>query len=340
MLLQISIKNFALIENITMDFGSGFNVLTGETGAGKSILIDAINYVLGSKFNKDLIRYGKEKTYVEAIFEVNNEKLKNILLEYNIDYEEVIILSRETFQNGRSIAKVNGKSLVLNNIKKISNCLIDIHGQHQNQGLLDSGTHINYLDSFGDDIFKNQILEFNKNFSEYKNIIHKIDNINGKYDEKDKIVDYLKFQINEINKANLKEDEEEKLTLSYQQQTNASEVSTMLKECNNLLFESLENQSIYDGLNLVIKKLKIIQKYYPKMDSILNDIEGFYYNLQDVSLSFNDMFNEISYDENELNSINERLYLIENLKKKYGFSVKDVIENGKRLEEQINEINN
>jgi DNA repair protein RecN (Recombination protein N) len=133
MLLQINIKNFALIENINISFDNGFNVLSGETGAGKSILIDAINFVLGGKFNKDLIRTGEDKTFVEAIFTISNQKTKETLEQFNVDYDDLVIISRETFQSGKSIAKINGKSLILAHIKLVSDTLLNIHGQHENQ---------------------------------------------------------------------------------------------------------------------------------------------------------------------------------------------------------------
>ena len=132
MLLQLNIKNFALIENLSIDFERGFNVLSGETGAGKSILIDAINFVLGGKFNKNLIRTGKDKTVVEAVFSIENEKTRLALEELEISYDDLVILSRESFQSGKTVAKVNGKTLLLSKIKSISETLLDIHGQHEN----------------------------------------------------------------------------------------------------------------------------------------------------------------------------------------------------------------
>ncbi|MDM8313188.1 AAA family ATPase, partial [Clostridium cadaveris] len=137
MLLQLNINNFALIEKLSLCFDKGFNVLTGETGAGKSILIDAINYVLGSKFNRDLIRTGENKTYVEAVFTIETSKVKKFLENQNIEYDDLIIISRESFQNGKTIAKINNKSVILSTLKELSSVLLDIHGQHENQNLLD-----------------------------------------------------------------------------------------------------------------------------------------------------------------------------------------------------------
>ena len=135
MLLQLNIKNFALIRELSIDFKKGFNILSGETGAGKSILIDTIDYVLGGKFSKDLIRYGEDKTFVEAVFSIENEDIYEVLNELDIT-DEILIISRETTISGKSIIKINGKSIVLSYLKRIREKLLDIHGQHQNQNLL------------------------------------------------------------------------------------------------------------------------------------------------------------------------------------------------------------
>ncbi len=166
MLIQLNIKNFALIQEITMNFNEGFNILSGETGAGKSILIDAIDYVLGGKFSKSLIRTGENKTYVEAIFTVENSLLKNVLIELDIESDDdMLIISRETHQSGRSLIKVNGKTFLTSQLKKIREKLLDIHGQHQNQTLLQRNSHILYLDEF----IGNEILSYLEEFTSLKN---------------------------------------------------------------------------------------------------------------------------------------------------------------------------
>ena len=153
MLIRLNIKNFALIEEITVEFSEGFNILSGETGAGKSILIDAIDYVLGGKFSKDLIRTGEERTFVEAIFSIDNENVNHVLDELGIEYDDMLIISRETLLSGKSIIKVNGRSLIITQLKRIREKILDIHGQHQNQSLLQRSSHILYLDNYiGEDI--------------------------------------------------------------------------------------------------------------------------------------------------------------------------------------------
>jgi ATPase involved in DNA repair len=160
MLLQLNIINFALIEKLSISFQDGFNVLSGETGAGKSILIDAINYVLGGKFTKEIIRTGTNKTFVEAVFSISNPKTIKILEEYEIEFEDLVIISRETFETGKSIVKVNGKSILVSALKVLSQTLLDIHGQHENVGLLDSSNHIDYLDSFGGEKMQSLLAEY------------------------------------------------------------------------------------------------------------------------------------------------------------------------------------
>ena len=136
MLIELNINNFALIQELSVEFGAGFNILSGETGAGKSILIDTIDYVLGGKFSKDQIRYGENKTIVEALFSIENEDVYDVLDEFSIERDDMLVISRETTINGKSIIKVNGRSIVLSQLKKIREKLLDIHGQHQNQNLL------------------------------------------------------------------------------------------------------------------------------------------------------------------------------------------------------------
>ena len=177
MLIRLNIKNFALIEEITVEFSEGFNILSGETGAGKSILIDAIDYVLGGKFSKDLIRTGEERTFVEAIFSIDNENVNHVLDELGIEYDDMLIISRETLLSGKSIIKVNGRSLIITQLKRIREKILDIHGQHQNQSLLQRSSHILYLDNYiGKDIEEplSKFLDLKEELSKIKEKINKI----------------------------------------------------------------------------------------------------------------------------------------------------------------------
>ena len=209
MLVELNIKNFALIQELSVEFGAGFNILSGETGAGKSILIDTIDYVLGGKFSKDQIRYGEYKTMVEAVFSIENDEIYEVLDDLSIEKDDMLIIRRETTLNGKSIIKVNNRSIVLSQLKKIREKLLDIHGQHQNQNLLNKGTHILYVDEFYHDKIKDLLNEYEELRHTYIENSEKINELKGNED-REKLADYIKFQIEDIEKANLKVNEEER----------------------------------------------------------------------------------------------------------------------------------
>jgi DNA repair protein RecN (Recombination protein N) len=341
MLLQLNINNFALIEKLTITFDEGFNVLTGETGAGKSILIDAINYVLGSKFSKDLIRTGEDKTYVEAVFSSDNNKTLEVLKELDIDSDELIIISRETYQSGKSIAKVNGKSVLLSNLKLISSTLLDIHGQHENQNLLDSSNHIIYLDYFGGELLLNQLENYKVNYRRLTDIENNIERIQGKEGEKDKLIDFYKYQLEEINKANLKENEDVDLENQYSILSNAEKINKTLSGCYEALNDGGENSlSVHDSLGIAIKELRNVQRHVEKAKVIADSLEEAYYNIEENIEELRRLKDSIVYDEEKLEFINSRIYQINLYKKKYGSSIKEILEYRDKIDKQYNELVN
>lgn len=341
MLLQLNISNFALIENLSISFERGFNVLSGETGAGKSILIDAINYVLGGKFNKDFIRTGEDKTYVEAVFTLENIKTQEILDKYQIEYEDMVIISRETFQYGKSIAKVNGKTILLTNLKLITASLIDIHGQHENQNLLDSTNHILYLDSFCGDRVQTLLSEYRYEFESLKEIENKILKLEGQGEDRNKLVDFLKFQIDEISSAKLKPDEEDELQSKFSMLSNSEKISSVLSECYGVLYEGSDtNLSVNDLIGTVVKELKTTENHLDKIKKISNSLEEIFYSIQEYADEIRKIKESIYYDENELDSINNRLYQIGNLKKKYGNNINEILNYRDKIQLQYNEMIN
>jgi DNA repair protein RecN (Recombination protein N) len=341
MLLQINIKNFALIEDLTISFDNGFNVLTGETGAGKSILIDAINYVLGGKFSRDLIRTGEEKTYVEAIFTIENDKTKNILKELEVDFDDLLIISRETFHSGKSIAKINGKSLILSNIKTISSTLLDIHGQHENQNLLDSGNHIIYLDLFGEKSLQDELKDYNDMYKEFLRIEHELEKIQGKEGEKEKVIDFYKYQLEEINKANLKKEEDKELESQYSILSNAEKINKILSSSFEMLSSGSDNYiSVIESLGIITKDLRSIEKHVEKIKKLADSLEEAFYNIEESSEDIRRLRDNIQYDEEKLELINSRIYQIGLLKKKYGNSIEDILEYRNKIEKDYNELVN
>lgn len=339
MLLQLNIKNFALIQEISVEFGEGFNILSGETGAGKSILIDTIDYVLGGKFSKDLIRYGESKTFVEAIFSIENEELFEILRELEIEIDELLIISRETTISGKSIIKVNGKSVVLAHLKKIREKLLDIHGQHQNQNLLNKSSHIAYLDSFCGLEIEKLLDKYTVLREEYVSINEKIESLKGNED-REKLIDYIKFQIEDIEKGNLKIGEEENLKEEFNLLSNAEKISLSLSKSYEILDAQTQGLSVIDGLSKVVNELLTVEKHFDKLREKREQIEGASYILEEASRDIRDIMGEIYYDEAELEKINGRIYEISLYKKKYGDSIEKVLDYLKKLKNQEEELNN
>lgn len=338
MLLQLNIKNFALIRELCVEFGKGFNILSGETGAGKSILIDTIDYVLGGKFSKDLIRYGEDKTFVEAVFSIENPDLLNILKELDID-DELLIISRETTLLGKSIIKVNGKSVVLSYLKRIREKLLDIHGQHQNQNLLNRLYHILYLDDFiGEEIYS-YLKQYEDLRKDQNIIIEKIKELNGNAD-REKLLDYLKFQIEDIEKANLKINEEDELKEEFNMLSNAEKISLALSKSYSVLENPIEGISVIEGISKVVNELSSVENHFEKIKDKREKIEDTLYTLEEVSREIRDLSSEIYYDEFELEKINSRIYEISLYKKKYGESVEDVLNYLIKLRSQYDELVN
>lgn len=341
MLLQLNIKNFALIENLTISFNDGFNVLSGETGAGKSILIDAINYVLGSKFNKELIRTGENKTFVEAIFTLANSKTLEMLKENDIDIDDLIIISRETFQSGKSITKINGKSILLATLKLISSTLLDIHGQHENQNLLASENQIEYVDSYGKEKSGESLLNYRDKYNKLRKIENKITKLTGKDGDRDKIIDFLKYQIDDVNSSNLKKGEDEQLEKKYKILSNAEKINITLNNSYDCLYTGNEGSvSIYDNLGIVIKELCLLQENLPKIKEINDGLKDAYYSIEGSIEQIRSIKDNITCDEKELEYINSRIYEINGFKKKYGNSIEEILQYRDKIKSQYDEMIN
>lgn len=341
MLLQLNIKNFALIENLSISFEKGLNILTGETGAGKSILIDAINFVLGSKFNKDLIRTGQSKTFVEAIFSIENPRTYEMLNQLDIEYDDMVIISRETFQSGKSIAKINGKALLLSNLKDISTSLLDIHGQHENQNLLDAANHINYLDNYGGKELEQHILQFKHKYNELKEIEAKIESLSGNEGDGEKLIDFLKYQIKEIEDAKLKIGEDNELEEKYKLLYNSEKISQVLSSAYETLYNGNENMtSIFDRLGIVIRDLKNISENINNINDIAKSLEDAYYIIEEETEEIRNIKDNVYYDENEMEYINSRIFTISTLKRKYGNSIEEILEYKNKILEQYTQLSN
>lgn len=337
MLKEMKIENFALIDNLHLEFKKGFTVISGETGSGKSILIDAICFILGFKFNKNIVRNGAEKTLVEAIFDINHEKINEIFEENGITSDDYLFIRREGYLNGKSIVRINGKVVTNNILKLVAKCLMDIHTQHQNYELLNNSKHINYLDKYiGSGISFENYLEVYKEWNNIKSKIEEIKNstLNESY------IDYVKFQINELDKASLISGEDEELENRIKLLNNSEKISkTINSVMENLKYS--EQYSINSNLMSAIKSLRTIDYILDDVKNIVEKLEGIYYELESVFDDIKVIGDEVHFDINEFDAINSRIYLINSLKKKFNKNtVLDLIEYNNELHDYLDEVLN
>jgi len=326
---RLYIKNIALIDELCMDFENGLNVLTGETGAGKSIIIDSINAVLGVRFSKDFIRTGCEKSLIEASFTINNKAVNDVLDEMGIEPEEdgTIILSRENWVNGRNSCRINGRMSTVTGLKEIGERLIDIHGQHDNQSLLRTESHIDLLDSFGGKKLLNIKERYSTLLKEHKEIRDKLQSLTMSEYEREKRIDFLKFQVEEINNARLIEGEDEELEARRLVLSNAENIIKALSDSYDVLFSGeVTGKSIFDGLNTAISYMRKIQNFGEAYEKIYKELEDLTYQLADITEDLRKERDLINYDSQELAEVLERLDVINRLKRKYGETIKDILE--------------
>ncbi|CDF58196.1 DNA repair protein RecN [Thermobrachium celere] len=338
MLLKLRIKNFALIEELELDFSNGFNVLTGETGAGKSILIDSVSFLVGEKFNKEIIRTGSDFAFVEGIFEIKNEKIISYLKENGIEVDDYLILAREINQSNKSISRVNGRTTSVSFIREISKYLIDIHGQHEHQSLLDDARHIEILDSFCGEKLKSLKDNYKDKYEKIKSIEKDIERLNQDEQYRLRKIDLLKFQIQEIDDANLMLGEEEELTQRRDILKNAEKIYSCLNSAYKKIYDSEINESAFDSIGSAIVSMGQISEFDSKLDEIKKVLEEVYYKLEDAVDTIRDYRDKIEYNDEELNYIENRLDLINKLKRKYGANIEEVLSYYESIKKELEEL--
>lgn len=321
MLLSLNISNFAVFENVSVNFDSGFNVFTGETGSGKSVLINAIELILGDRASKELIRKGKNSALIEGIFDIGDnyslyEDLKSLNIE--IDKDDFLIISRELLQNGKSINKVNGRTYPLNTIKAIGSLLIDIYGQFGHESLFKKENHIKMLDSLIQNELSPLLQSYNELFVKYNRVINEISTLKEKLLNKDKKIEQLQYEINEIDSAELKEFEEEELLKNIKKLSNIQEIKKSLYEAIQILNS--------DNINNVYSIINKIKNYDEKLEEFLSRVDIQLEELKLLSYDLRDYSDNLDLDEKKLENIENRMSLINRLKRKYGFSIEKINE--------------
>lgn len=330
MIATMHIKNIGIIEDLTIDLSGGFNVLTGETGAGKTLIIDSLNLVCGGRFSKEILRHGESYCLVELNVFLPNSNISN---EFESDGN--IIVSREIFLNGRNNCKINGRLVTVNELKDFMKNVVDIHGQNDTQTIMQKAEHIKYLDNFIGDEIKNDKEKYKNLYNKYNEIKKELKENYGDEKEKQRRLDLLNYQLNEIDAANLKENEEEELELEKKKIVNAEKIYSMLSEVDENLSEI-----VIDGINKSVRALEKIEDIDDEYKEKLNQLKNVYYDIQELARDISGLNNESCYSEQEHAEIEERLDLIYDLKRKYGNNIQEIIKYRDEIEQEIDTIEN
>ena len=335
MLLEISIKNFAIIEAISLNFEKGMTVLTGETGAGKSIIIDAMNMMLGARATTDVIRHGAPKAEIEGLFSVeNSHALQMIFDEQGIELGDEIIIRREILQNGRSVSRVNGQMVNLSVLRSIGQYLVDIHGQHDQEELMRPQLHIQMLDGFGDADFLELKQAYQTNFDAYRKMRKQLLEIKKNQEEHKARIAMLEFQMAEIESASLQPGEDLKLNQERDKLLNHKNIADTLTNAYTMLdneeFSSLAN------VRSAMNDMESLEDYDVEYREISTSLSESYYVLEDVTKRLEDIIESLDFDGNRLMQIESRLDLIHAITRKYGGNVDDVLMYFAKITEEYN----
>ena len=326
MITNLHIKNIGIIEDIDIDLNKGMNALTGETGAGKSLIIDAISIICGGRFSKEMIRKGENHSYVEICMYMPDD-INSV--------DGNIIVTREIYNNGRNSCKINGRLVTVAELKNFMSNYIEIHGQNENQTLLDSRTHIKYLDNFIGEELQKLKTEYLKYFKRYNEIKRQLRENYGDEKEKQRKLDLLRYQLNEIEEAKLEKNEEQSLEEKRNIMLNSEKIVQNLHQAE----EAIGEQTI-DMMGTAIKALEKIENIDSKYSQTAEDLRNIYYEIQEISRDICNYSEEVEFDEEEREEVETRLDTIFNLKRKYGNSIEEIIQYGEEVSREITKIEN
>ena len=326
MITNLHIKNIGIIDDLEVDMNRGMNVLTGETGAGKSLIIDALGIICGGRFSKEMIRKGENYSYVELCMYAPND-INSV--------DENIIITREIYSNGRNLCKINGRLVTVAELRNFMSNYIEIHGQNDNQQILDSRTHIKYLDNFSGDKLIGLKLEYKEKYIRYNEIKRELRNNYGDEKEKQRKLDLLKYQLNEIQDAKLKVGEEEKLEERRKIIVNSEKIAKNLSEADGAIGENT-----IDAIGIAIRALEKIESIDNKYGESANSLRDIYYQIQEISRDVNEYMEDVDFDEQDREKIETRLDIIDNLKRKYGNNIEEILKYSDEINCEINKIEN
>ncbi len=326
MITTLHIKNIGIIDDLSINLNQGLNIVTGETGAGKTLIIDSLGILAGNRFSKEMIRSGEDYSYVELCL---------FLPEYKEAIDGNIIITREIYSSGRNLCKINGRLVTVAELKEFMKAMIDIHGQQDNQKLLDEQMHIRYLDDFAGEALLNIKQQYKELYKKQNEILKDLKNNYGDDKEKQRKLDLLRYQFNEIEEAKLKPNEEEDLQEKRSKMLNAEKIKENLSQASICIEENA-----IDSISVAIRSLEKIENLDKKYEMILNSLKSSYYELQEVARDLASQNEENDFNEIDRNQIEERLDFIFSLKRKYGNNIIEILNYQKEIEKEINEIEN
>ncbi|RXT29547.1 DNA repair protein RecN [Lacticaseibacillus chiayiensis] len=340
MLQELAIHDFAIIDNLALSFQPGMTALTGETGAGKSIIIDAVGLLAGGRGSVDFIRTGTAKASLEGLFDAQaNPATEAKLQAYGVmdpDQNDTVLLQRELFRSGRNVCRVNGHLVNTATLKAIGETLVDIHGQNEHQQLMHPETHLGLLDAFaGDDLLKIR-QQYAEIYRHYQHTLQAVKQKQANEQEWAQRLDMLKFQVNEIQSADLQPHEDTDLSAERERLANFQKINSALQESYALLSD--EEVNALDQIGQAMSSMQSIADLDPDFAAIADNLQSAYYSLQDVQ---NDLSNELDdqeFDEGRLDEVEKRLDLFNQLKRKYGETLDEVIAYGKRAAAELNQM--
>jgi DNA repair protein RecN (Recombination protein N) len=335
LLSELSIKNFAIIEALTVSFNKGLTVLTGETGAGKSIIIDAIHLLVGGRGSAEFVRHGEEKAEIEGLFQLDDIKhpCYSKVMEFGIEIEDgMVVLRRDISRSGKSVCRVNGKLVTISTLREIGSTLVDIHGQHEHQDLMDETRHLNLLDQFGIDEISQSYSEYQSVFRQYETTYQRLKSLSENEQQTAHRLDLIQFQYDEIQKANLKLNEDEALFEEKRRLSNFERIYEAIQAGYNALNG---DQKGLDWIGMVMGHLEDAAAIDDSYKEIYELIMTSFYQLEDAARSLRNELDQLEFDPQRLNEIEERLNEINQLKRKYGKTIEEIVEYAAKIEEEI-----
>ena len=338
MLDNLYIKNVGLIENAELSFGRGLNILSGETGAGKSMVMDSIGFALGERGGKDFVRQGCDKAVVEAVFSVDEKNFTDIFELFGLDYPEngEILITRTASSDGKTTNRVNGRTVTVSMLKELSARLMDIHGQHQHQSLLNPAKHITLLDKFCPDEIVGLKEKLHELLTNLKAIQKDMDSIYTDEEEKNRRIDMLSFQVDEINQAKLKPDEEDELNEQKTVLSNSEKILRNSVNAVNYLYDGSENESsLSDLLSRALSCVEYIAGIDERVNEYYEQLANASAVIDDASIWLKHYAQNLESDSGRLDEIEQRLDTIYNLKRKYGPTVEAILEFGAKKQREL-----